>query len=153
MNWHELEAGAPDLAALAKEHFERTGMALVGTLRRDGSPRISCVYPCILEGDLVLAMMWRSRKAVDLLRDSRLVLHNAISTNRGDEVEVILRGTALEIGDARLRSRYLTAVPEWGERQSHLFVVDLESAAVIRYEAGEQHLKVWPQGVEFQRPY
>ena len=38
MNWRELQAGTPDLAALAREHFERAGMALVGTLRRDGSP-------------------------------------------------------------------------------------------------------------------
>jgi len=153
MNWRELQTGAPDLAALAHEHFERAGMALVGTVRRDGSPRISCVYPCVLDDDLLLAMMWRSRKAVDLLRDPRLVLHNAISTNRGDEVEVILRGRAVEIGGADSRSRYLAAVPEWGDRQFHLFAVDLEGAAVVRYRAGEQYVKVWPQGVEIQRPY
>jgi len=153
MNWRELQEGAPDLAALAREHFERAGMALVGTLRRDGSPRISCIYPYVLEDELLLAMMWRSRKAVDLLRDARLVLHNAISTNRGDEIEVILRGRAVEIGDDESRSRYLAAVPNWGERKFHLFVVDLESAAVVRYEASKQYVKVWPQGVELQRPY
>ena len=129
MNWRELEVGAPDLAEFAREHFERAGMALVGTLRRDGSPRISCVYPCILDDDLLLAMMWRSRKAVDLLRDPRLVLHNAISTNRGDEIEVILRGSVVEIADEEPRSRYLAAASEWSDRPFHLFAVDLESAA------------------------
>ena len=153
MNWRGFEESAPDLAALALEQFERAGMALVGTLRRDGSPRISCVYPQVLEADLLLAMMWRSRKALDLQKDPRLVLHNAISTNRGDEVEVILRGRAVESSDSDLRTRNLAVVPEWHERQFHLFTVDLESAAMVRYEAGEQFVKVWPRGVEFQRPY
>ena len=98
-------------------------------------------------------MMWRSRKAIDLLRDPRLVLHNAVSTNRGDETEVILRGKAIERGDDASLRRYLAAVPEWGDRRFHLFVVDLESAAIIRYESGTQQVSVWPQGVEFTRPY
>lgn len=153
MNWRELEAGAPELAALARDEFERTEMALVGTLRRDGSPRISCVYPCVLDGELLLGMMWRSRKAVDLLRDPRLVLRNAICTNRGDEVEVILRGVASEVADDETRARYLDAVPGWGDRRFHLFAVQLETAAVIRYEAGEQYVHVWPLGVDFRRSY
>ena len=153
MNWRELEEGAPDLARLIIEQFERAGMALVGTLRRDGSPRISCIYPCVLDDELTLGMMWRSRKAVDLLRDPRLTLHNAICTNRGDEVEVILRGTAAEVGDHGAKQRYLAIVPSWEERRFHLFAVDLESASLIRYEAGDQYVKVWPRGIELRRPY
>ncbi|HEU0248795.1 MAG TPA: pyridoxamine 5'-phosphate oxidase family protein [Gaiellaceae bacterium] len=153
MNWRDLEVGAPALADLARRQFAEAGMAVVGTLRRDGSPRISCVYPCVLDEELYLGMMWRSRKAIDLLRDPRLVLHNAVSTNRGDETEVILRGKAIERGDDGLLRRYLAAVPEWGDRRFHLFVVDLESAAIIRYESGTQQVSVWPQGVEFTRPY
>ncbi len=145
--------GAPELAALAREQFAQAGMALIGTVRRDGSPRISCVYPCLLEAELYLAMMWRSRKAVDLLRDPRLVLHNAVSTNLGDETEVILRGTVVERSDEESKGRYLSAVPEWGDRRFHLFVVDLETAAVVRYQEGTQHVAVWPRGVEFRRSY
>ena len=128
-------------------------MAPVGTLRQDGSPRISCVYPHVLDGALLLGMMWRSRKAVDLLRDPRLVLRNAICTNRGDEVEVILRGEAKEVGDADTRTRYLEAVPAWGDRRFHLFAVDLEDAALISYESGEQYVRVWPAGTERRRRY
>jgi hypothetical protein len=153
VDWGDLEAGAPELAALARDEFARAEMALVGTLRRDGSPRISCVYPCIVDGALLLGMMWRSRKAMDLLRDPRLVLRNAICTNRGDEVEVILRGLASEVSDDATRARYLDAVSSWGDRRFHLFVVELETAAVIRYEAGEQYVRVWPAGAEFRRPY
>ena len=41
MNWDQFAARAPELAALAQERFEKSGVCLIGTLRRDGSPRIS----------------------------------------------------------------------------------------------------------------
>ncbi len=153
MKWEEFEAGAPGLAALARGEFERHGMALVGTLRKDGSPRISCVLPYVLDGELYLGMMWQSRKAVDLLRDPRLVLHNPITTNRGDEVELSLQGRAVDIQDAEVRRRYAESLSEWEGRDFHLFAVDIESVGVIRYERGEQHVKVWPRGAEFTRRY
>ncbi len=153
MKWADFEAGAPELAALARREFERYGMALVGTLRNDGSPRISCVLPYVLDGELYLGMMWQSRKAVDLLRDSRLVLHNPISTNRGDEVEVSLHGRAIEIDDENTRRRYVKSLSEWEGRDFHLFSVDIENVGLIQYERGKQHVKVWPRGTEFTRPY
>jgi pyridoxamine 5'-phosphate oxidase-like protein len=156
MNWAELERGAPDLAATARAEFEASGMALVGTLRKDGSPRISCVDPCVLDGELYLGMMWRSRKALDLLRDPRVVLHNAIATNTGSEVEVSLNGRAVEVLDPGVRQRYFEAVPVWKgweEPHFHLFALDLTSGGLVRYEHGEQHVKVWPEGKEFTRRY
>ncbi len=153
MKWEEFEAVAPELAELARTEFERYGMVLVGTVRKDGSPRISCVLPYVLDGELYLGMMWRSRKAVDLLRDPRLVLHNTIATNRGDEMEINLRGRVADVRDADVRHRYLEAMPEWEGREFHLFAVDIESAGLVRYERGEQHVQVWPRGIEFTRPY
>jgi hypothetical protein len=153
VRWEQFEASAPDLAGLARAEFERYGMVLVGTLRKDGSPRISSVFPHILDGELCLGMMWRSRKAVDLLRDPRLVLHNPVCTNRGDEVELGLHGRAVVIDDDEVRHRYVQDLPEWGERDFHLFTVDIESVGLIRYAGGEQHVKVWPRGTEFTRRY
>lgn len=153
MKWAEFESQAAELAATARSEFDRYGMVLVGTIRRDGSPRISCVLPYVLDGELYLGMMWQSRKAIDLLRDPRLVLHNAISTNRGDEVEISLRGHTIEIRDEEVRRRYVASLPEWRGRDFHLFAVDIERVGLIRYERGEQHVKVWPRGAEFTRVY
>ena len=97
--------------------------------------------------------MWQSRKAIDLLRDPRLVLHNAISTNRGDEIEISLRGHTIEVRDEEVRRRYVASLPEWRGRDFHLFAVDIERVGLIRYERGEQHVKVWPRGAEFTRMY
>jgi hypothetical protein len=151
VRWHDFQAGAPQLAAVALERFERYGLVLIGTLRKDGSPRISCVEPCLVSGDLCLSMMWRSRKAVDLLRDPRIVLHNAICTNRGDEVEVSINGRALEVEDPDPKRTCAEAL----ERTSpfHLFVIEIESVGLIEYGRGEQLVKVWPKGTELRRAY
>ncbi len=154
MTWADLERGAPDLATIARDEFARSGMALVGTLRKDGSPRISNVEPVIADGELYLGMMWESRKAVDPLRDPRLVLRNAICTNRGDEVELMIRGRAEKLEDEASRKKYLAASDAaWGDRPFHLFGVTIESTAMIRYGGGQRQVKVWPQGPEFTRTY
>jgi hypothetical protein len=154
VTWADLEREAPDLAAIARDEFARSGMALVGTLRRDGSPRISNVEPVVADGELYLGMMWQSRKAVDLMRDPRLVVRNAVCTNRGDEVELIISGRAVPREDGTGRERYLASSDaSWGKRPFHLFTVEIESAALIRYDAGKQHVKVWPRGADFTRTY
>ncbi len=156
MNWDEFEAAVPDLAATARELLVDADVALLGTVRRYGAPRISCVQPCVLEGALYLGMMWRSRKAVDLARDPRLVLRNAICSNTGAEVELSLTGLAVAVTEPGLRQRYVRAVAErtaWTEPHFHLFAVDIRGAALVAYAYGEQLVRVWPQGVERRRPY
>jgi hypothetical protein len=136
--WEQFEAAAPELAALGSRQFEQSGVALIGTLRKDGSPRISCVEPCLLDGVLYLGMMWQSRKALDLLHDPRLVLHNTVCTSTGDEVEFSLRGRAIEIRDPEVRRRERTERPSWQEPHFHLFSLDIESARLVEYGGGEQ---------------
>jgi hypothetical protein len=154
MTWQAFATAAPAMAALAQEEFEQRGLALIGTIRSDGSPRISAVETCLLNETLYLGMMWQSRKARDLLRDPRVLLHNAICSNTGNEVELSLRGRAVTVRDAETRRQYMAAVATpWQEPHFHLFAVDVESAALIRYEAGEQAVTLWPQGVAFKRPY
>jgi hypothetical protein len=80
MIWKEFRESAPEMAELGEERFERTGLVLVGTICRDGSPRISPVEPLITEGHLFLGMMWQSMKALDLLRrGGRLVYEDGAS--------------------------------------------------------------------------
>jgi hypothetical protein len=45
MIWCDLETAAPEIARLGKERFEPARVALLGTIRKDGSPRISPVEP------------------------------------------------------------------------------------------------------------
>jgi hypothetical protein len=41
VTWGALEAAAPEIARLGRERLHAAGVALLGTLRRDGSPRIT----------------------------------------------------------------------------------------------------------------
>ena len=85
MHWDEFAAACPEIAERAKARFQADQLVLIGTVRRDGSPRISPNEVDFAAGRLMLGMMWRSRKAVDLTRDPRAVLHSVPSDreNRG----------------------------------------------------------------------
>ena len=147
--WGEFAAHAPDLAALGEAQFSRTGLALVGTLRRNGWPRISPVEPFIVDGQLYLGMMWRSVKALDLLRDPRCVVHSTVSQRDGAEGEFKVYGRAAEVTDPDERRRFGDAVyaaigfrPE--EPEFHCFAIAIESVVFSRLVGEEFHRQVWP---------
>ena len=151
MNWREFAEAAPELARFGEERFKSTGLALVGTVRRDGLPRISPVEPLIVDGQLYLGMMWRSRKALDLLRDPRCLVQTTVRDREDLAGELKLRGRAVGIDDADAIERYCRALQEainWRpEGQFHLFALDIERADLIRYqENGDQRLVEWLPG-------
>ncbi|HEV8573735.1 MAG TPA: pyridoxamine 5'-phosphate oxidase family protein [Dehalococcoidia bacterium] len=151
MNWAEFAEAAPELARLAQERFDKAGLALVGTIRRDGTPRISPIEPAIFEGMLLLGMMHQSRKALDLLRDPRCVLHTIITDKEGTEGEIKLRARAFDVTDRGLRERHAQDTFDrtgWRpEEPFHLFSLDIEDAAFVQYHGGErQTVKIWHAG-------
>ena len=150
-SWQQFGAQAPELAALGEAQFARTGLALVGTLRRDGWPRISPVEPFIVEGQLYLGMMWRSVKALDLLRDPRCVVHSTVSNRDGTEGEFKVYGRAVEVNDPEERRRFGDAVfaaigfrPE--EPEFHCFAISIESVVFLQLRDSEFHRQVWKAG-------
>ena len=148
--WGEFAAAAPELAALGEAMFARTGLALVGTLRRDGWPRISPVEPFIVDGQLCLGMMWRSVKALDLLRDPRCVVHSTVSNRDGTEGEFKVYGHAVEVTGPEELRRFCDAVYaaiglriEDMEGQGHCFAIAIDSVAYSILEGEEFHRQVW----------
>ena len=148
VTWRQFASQAPALAALGVAQFGRTGLALVGTLRRDGWPRISPVEPFIAEGQLYLGMMWRSVKALDLLRDPRCVVHNTVSDRHGTEGEFKVYGRAVDVTDLDERRRFTDAVyaatgfrPE--EPEFHCFSIAIESVAYSILQGEEFHRQIW----------
>jgi hypothetical protein len=145
--WADFAATAPELAALGKERFARAGIVLVGTIRKDGTPRISPVEYYEVEGHLMLGMMWQSFKANDLLRDPRCLVHSVVTSRAGNEGEFKLRGRAVEVSDPSLRTAYGDATEaEIGWRPTgdfHLFSLDIGDAAFVIYEEDEQRTTRW----------
>jgi len=98
-SWRDLEQGTPHIARTGRALLEQARVALLGTLRRDGSPRISPVEPYFAGGQLMFGVMGWSGKARDLRRDLRCVLHSAISGPDAGEAELKLYGLAAPAGD------------------------------------------------------
>ncbi len=146
--WQQFATQSPDLAARGAAQFARTGLALVGTLRRDGWPRISPVEPFIADGQLYLGMMWRSRKALDLLRNPRCMVHSTVSNRDGSEGEFKVYGLAVEVTDVNERERFADVVhaaigyrPQ--EPEFHCFAIAIESVAFSQLRDGQFHHQVW----------
>ena len=83
---------------------------MLGTLRPTGWPRISPCELDLVDGELLLGMMWQSPKARDLLRDDRCVLHSCTSDRAGSEGDFKLYGRARDVEDPATRDAYRKAV-------------------------------------------
>ncbi|MDQ4024584.1 MAG: pyridoxamine 5'-phosphate oxidase family protein [Actinomycetota bacterium] len=158
MRWQQLRALEPRLAERGERLLGEPGVVLVATLRDDGSPRLSPTEPLFWRGDLWLSMMLGSRKARDLMRDPRILVHNVVTNRDGREGEFKVRGRALAQRDEQLQTDYAATVsrtlgwsPEVG--RFHLFSVDIDDVTFIRYdpETGDQYVARWPDGREFVR--
>ncbi len=141
MRWDEFAAACPELAALGEERLRARELCLVGTLRRNGWPRITPVEPDFVDGELMLGMMWRSPKALDLERDTRLVVHSIVSSRMGTEGDFKLYGRAVQVDDAGRRARYRATIKariDWepDEPNYHLFAIDVDSAGFVIFGKG-----------------
>src|SRR5262252_6462470 len=79
-SWAEFEHQAPELATAVQGRFGAHLHSVLGTIRADGSPRLTGLEAPIKHGELWLAMMPDSRKAADLRRDPRFALHSTPQT-------------------------------------------------------------------------
>ncbi len=158
MRWQDFAAQQPALANVGVRKLTDPQVVLVATIRQDGTPRVSPVEPLIWEGDLWLSMGLRSRKAMDLRRDPRILVHSIVTSRNGEAGEFKLRGTAAEEYRAAVHARYAQAVtddlgwrPEPG--RFHLFRVELDDVAFIRWDdaTNDQYVTCWPAGSEFVR--
>lgn len=150
VSWAEFAAKAAELASLGEARLGATGLCLVGSLRRDGWPRISPVEPLITAGQLYLGMMPRSTKALDLQRDPRCVVHSTTSDKDGTEGDFKLYGRAVEISGEQERDSYADALYErieWRpEGDYHLFAIGITEAAFVRIEDSAMRIRSWRPG-------
>lgn len=144
-SWGDLEAAAPALARSGREAFDRTGVALLGTLRKDGSPRISPVEPVFAAGHLLVGVMPWSHKARDLVRDARSTLHSAVTAPDAGESEFKLYGSA---NDADAEVRDARADAWWVSRprgEARVLSLAVELAVLIEWDLqrGEMAVTRW----------
>jgi hypothetical protein len=157
MRWAEFEEEAPELAALGRERIEEFGFVFIGTVRKDGGPRVNPVEAHLIEGDLVHALVPWTLKAHDLRRDPRAFLHTPVrDAALGEPGEFKLRARAVEIrapGFRRTVADALEAKSGWRPPDEwYLVAMEIESAVFHRYDEREDihHVLRWTpeRGVE-----
>jgi hypothetical protein len=111
------------------------------------------VEPYLVDGELMLGMMTGSRKAADLLRDPRLVVHSTVTRWEADEGDVKLYGTAQPVttpGPRRALFEVMTAAHGWSglprmaeDPGYHVFRVAIDRAAYVRFDGSSWQDWAW----------
>jgi hypothetical protein len=139
MSWSRFAAEVPEFAALCRARLEEPGVALLGTLRGDGSPRIDPVEPHFAGNELVLGAMRRTAKAHALRRDPRCVLHSTIGGPDTGETDVKLSGHV---------DPHVARAGWWAERPAEeveVYAFQVEEAIAIEWnrEAARMTIRRW----------
>lgn len=133
-DWRAMEQGAPDIARLGLARLTAVPVAMLGTVRPDGSPRISPVEPYLADGQLLIGAMTWSRKAADLHRDPRYALHSVVTGPNSGEGELKLYGAVRPAGPERRRATRAW----WREHpdQAVVFTLRIATALFIEWDLG-----------------
>ena len=137
-SWREIEAEAPELAALARGFFDAFKHKTLATLRKDGSPRISGSEIQFADGELWFGSMWQALKALDLQRDPRFALHSGSPDPPAWSGDAKIAGRAEQSTDPRrIAAINGDGVPPG---PSHLFRADVTELVVVRLGDPADHL-------------
>ena len=156
LTWEEFEEAAPEIAARGRELIERFQFVLVGTLTKDGSPRVTPVEAYIIDGHLLVNMIPNSLKARDLLRDPRVYVHAPVTAKEGSP-EFKLAGRAEVLDDESLRGKLddlFWEMIQWRPApDSHYFDILAERAAWVTYADGQTSIRWRADGEGEKRLY
>ena len=129
LTWKEFSDARPDLAEAGREllYPVPVGLAILGTVRKDGGPRMHPMCP-VITGDGIYGLIENGPKRYDLIRDGRYALHCYPPQDNEDAFYVTGRVRIVDDADevARVQKAF------WAERgkdepppQAHdLFLVE-----------------------------
>ncbi len=140
-SWTEFAQQAPELAAFGKARFQ-SGVAYLGTLRADGSPRVHPVTPIIGE-QLFLFMEPTSPKGKDLQRDARYTLHCSVEDSSGGDGEFYVRGRATLTDDPLVRAQAVQASSYVPQDHYIVYMFTIEFAFMNTYGDGKPNSRRW----------
>ena len=140
--WNDFAAAEPELAATAEGILTSTTNCVLGTVRADGSPRLSGIDPFFLDGELHIGSMPNARKGRDLIRDPRLSLHAVPwesrrirdgATDPGD-ADAKLTGRAVQIPHdeaVRVMAAYFAERGIDAPAEGDLFRIELDTVVTV----------------------
>ena len=145
-SWADVAAAEPELARRVRATFAVRKHAVLATLRRDGSPRLSGTEVEFTDdGEVVLGMMPGSRKALDLRADPRLALHCPTVDPPEDD-------PAAWAGDGKIAGVAVELSDPARTDEPHRFRVDVHEVVLTRVGTPADHLLLqwWRPGTGLQ---
>jgi hypothetical protein len=136
--WSEITAIAPDLAGRIQARFESHPHHVLGTIRADGSPRLSGINVFFNEGRMWCGSMVSARKANDIRRDRRVALYSAPLREDMDGGDASVSGIAHPL-DAAAVQRWRPESPSDGE----FFEIDVVRMHLVEVVGDELALTMW----------
>ncbi|MGH2688159.1 MAG: pyridoxamine 5'-phosphate oxidase family protein [Actinomycetota bacterium] len=144
--WSDVQSEAPDLAALVEQRFKAHKHAVLATVRRSGSPRVSGVETQWVFGDLWMGMMGGSRKALDLLRDPRFALHSAPDDPEMPHGDARVSGRAEAVEDPAVIDAWRGTLEGELSGPLHLFRADVTEVVTVRVAVDRLVIDTWRPG-------
>jgi hypothetical protein len=147
--WGEIDGAEPELAAAVRARFDAHRHKVLGTIRADGSPRLSGIEATFKDGELWLGMMPDSRKVLDLRRDPRMALHSATVDPELVDGDARITGRAVEVTEPGAMAALVEGDDRHAEPPSgHVFRVDVGEVLLLKIGDPPDHLVIdsWVEG-------
>lgn len=117
----------------------------IGTVRKDGYPRLHPFTPFMASGHLLAFMEPTSPKGRDIERDGRYVIHSLVRDMNGSDGEFSVTGKARRVHDLSLRELAVKGCPYTPAERYILFEFFIEECFMNHYVNGEPQFARWKE--------
>ena len=142
LTWGEFEKAAPEMARFGAQRMSERVM-YIGTVRKDGYPRVHPFTPFVSSSHLFAFMEPASPKGHDLRRDGRYVIHSLVKDMHGSDGEFSVTGKAVLVKDPELRALAVKGCPYTPAERYVCFEFLVEECFVERYPGGSPDPQRW----------
>ncbi len=142
VTWEQFEKSSPEMARFGAQRVSERVM-YIGTVRKDGYPRVHPFTPFISAGRLFAFMEPTSPKGHDLLRDGRYVIHSLVKDMNGSDGEFMITGKAISIKDSESLAVATAGCPYTPSNRYVCFEFLVEECFTNHYVDGKPQLSRW----------
>lgn len=136
--WADIEKVEPGLASQIRARFEGHPHHVLGTVRLDGSPRLSGINVFFNDGCLWFGSMASARKVDDIRRDPRVAFYSAPLDEHMNGGDASVSGIARPLSAKRV-NEWRPESPADGE----FFEVDIIRLHLVEVVAEELIVSMW----------
>jgi hypothetical protein len=144
LTWKEFEETAPEMARFGARRMSERVM-YIGTVRRDGYPRVHPFTPFVSSGHLFAFMEPTSPKAHDLQRDGRYAIHSLVKDWNGTDGEFSISGRARLVEDQETRAVAARGCPYTPADRYVCFEFSVEECLTNHYVDGKPQFARWKE--------